>query len=282
MNTPLGLFSGDTNGDNVVNLTDSGNLFNFHINNKPILSIFGIENTISQNNKTITSIIDLKHTLKLQPPSFHNSFRYRVKAIINNDGNIINENYRYFTISHPNNELEKNHELTYTTIEGSDVFSELTTISFQIVYSISQLHDPGTYFKMPFYFITPPFTIDQGFDLAPGFSSVNYEHNATLISRIDNVSIQDGDIIAAYDENNEIHSYESLQLAKNSPQLDGNNYYFAGAIGVDTPVQMSYKYWDNTAETLHDLVYSSGADPTLVEPNSIIGTPSNPVVFEIV
>ena len=44
---------------------------------------------------------------------------------------------------------------------------------------------------------------------------------------------------------------------------------------------MSYKYWDNTAETLHDLVYSSGADPTLVEPNSIIGTPSNPVVFGI-
>ena len=300
--TTSGLFSGDMDGLNGLTPIDLSIQRSFMRNRHPILSINSI-NTVHTSTK-ITSTIKFTHT--------HNSSNLyqNVYIIIKYIGteanaptsfseftNFMSDSTKYdymnqSPVSDPedigtyriNNGTEENP--VYNAFQHKMEFNgtydpETTVVKFMVWYLPSQ--DTSSFvYPTTFRYITPSFHIGEvGFDLIPGFSSVNYENNATLIAKINNVSIQDGDVIGVYNEDDEIHSYESLRLAKNTPQLNGSSdYYFGGAIGIDSiPKNMTYKYWDSVAETLHDLTYTSGDNPSVVYPNSVLGTPTNPVVF---
>jgi hypothetical protein len=297
----LGLFSGDMSGDNKTNAVDVAYSQNYMFNRRPLLSLIGVRNVLNIDKTELSSILTFYHDHSSQLELYNKYFivgNYSITKDITislNMNNPFQSNHNKLVNIDTQETDTKRFEYTYTfTKSDGTSFAEETYIQFKILYNknldtdlTNENNDENSIetkvyqYSTNFLFTTPTFRIDQGFDLAPGFTSVNFENNATLIATIDNVSIKEGDVIAAYDENDEIHSYESLRLAKNTPQLPGTDgYYFAGTIGIgETSKTMSYKYWDSETQKLHNLSYNSGTDPTLVAPNSILGSVSNPVKF---
>ena len=251
----LGLFSGDMNGDGNVNITDTTQSINYMLNRRPILSIISVNNDISQDSNSLSSTITFLHSHSTGVLRSNKYYLLPYVGLPENQPMALNE----FPFSGNLDDYEIFSSSTNSTFEVNLNFNDNAPYTDNYVFKFLILYissnDISDYYKYNFNFITPAFKVSGGFDLVPGYSLVNYENNATLIARITDITIAEGDVLAAYNEDNkEIHSYESLRDAKNVPALSTGVHYFGGAIGLDTgSLNLRYKFYDSSSKRLSDL-----------------------------
>ena len=66
-------------------------------------------------------------------------------------------------------------------------------------------------------------------------------------------------------------SNQALNVAKNTPPLPSQQYYFAGMIGFNSgEIRAKYKYWDSQYQTLYNLEHSSGTNPIDISADAVI------------
>ena len=273
----LGLFSGDMNGNNIVNTIDTNNMYNYSLNRRPILSLQGISNRINTKLDEITTELKFVHIHKYNVAPYRD-FKYYITPII--DG--LNYPEQEFIIYDTNLESKKMYQYVHTeTTLGN--FSSNSTVKYNIKYKYKE--DIGSMYISNFNFKTPEFIIGEpSYDLAPQFTRIKYENNASIIAILDDdeISIKENDRLVVFNSEDDIISYQSLNIAKNIPELPSPQYYFAGIIGLTKPNEIvKYKYWDSEYQTLYNLSYSSGTDPINISADNIIGTPQEPVIFTI-
>lgn len=273
----LGLFSGDLNGNNVVNAIDTNNMYNFSLNRRPVLSLQGISNTVNNQLTEITTEFKLVHIHKYKVTPYRD-FKYFITPII--DG--LNYQEKEFIISDNNFESKQIYQYIHTEVTTGS-FSSTSTVRYNIKYKYNQ--DVGSMYISNFNFKTPEFIIGEPvYDLAPDYSRIKYENNASIIAIIDDsdINIKENDRLVVLNLEDEIISTQSLNNAKNVPALPSNQYYFAGIIGMNSNTTIAkYKYWDSQYQTLYDLKHISGTDPTNISIDNIFGTPEDPVIFTI-
>ena len=273
----LGLFSGDMNGNNVVNTIDTNNMYNFSLNRRPILSLQGISNTVNNQLTEIKTEFKLVHIHKYNVSPYRD-FKYYITPII--DG--LNYQEKEFTISDVNFESKKVYQYIHTEVTTGS-FSSTSTVRYNIKYQYNK--DVGSIYISDFNFKTPEFVIGEPtYDLAPEFTRVKFENNASIIAILDdeNLNIKENDRLVVLNSEDEIISYQSLNVAKNYPSLPSQQYYFAGMIGFNSGETIAkYKYWDSQYQTLYNLEYSSDTHPLNISADAIIGTPQDPVVLNV-
>ena len=296
----LGLFSGDMNGDDLITPNDTNNINNYSLSRRPILSLVGINHTYNDESNEITSNLKFAH---LHKSKVKRSFKYSIIPIVNGSNQdetvdmIIPEqteenNSYYYNFEHKlqfDVSIEHftpiQYKIMYKYTEDNNFAEEIYPISDDLTDSEKQnmISKRFPIYSTNFEFVTPSFA---SFDLAPNFTSVRYENNASIIAILDEneLKIKEKDRLVVLDSEDNIISYASLNIPKKIPKLNiSEPYYFAGVIGLTSnSVTAKYKYWNFQYKKLYDLKHSSdGVDPTSISADSIIGTPNDPVIFTI-
>ena len=83
-------------------------------------------------------------------------------------------------------------------------------------------------------------------------TTVNYQNSASLIAVLNDSEhyVKEGDVIAAYDANGDIRSYETLRVAKNTPLLPDEPHLATVTINNVASRQYAYEQGDKSALTI--------------------------------